>query len=174
MPEGVDDDVPEAEHIAGHADALKQGWKLTLRDMEAMAAERGEMGWETTTVGAIDTAPEHPEAGDPDRWGLVYTLADNHADRFADAYEAGAFTEWDVYQSVESNYVFSVTELRDPDTERSIFLAGQFGLHDARPLLETARTEEKTYTHVRRVDDTMEASIEHPDFERFFPNLESE
>jgi hypothetical protein len=174
MPEGVDEDVAEAERIAGHSDQLKEGWKLTLEDMESMAEERGEMGWETTTVGAVDTAPEHPESGSSDRWGLVYTLADNHADRFAEAFAAGDYTEWTVYQNVQAGHVFSVTEFRDPDAERSIFLAGQFAVHKTRPLLETARSEGKMYTHVRRIDDTMEATIEHDDYAEFFPTDDSE
>ncbi|PSP85711.1 hypothetical protein BRC83_02425 [Halobacteriales archaeon QS_1_68_17] len=147
----------------------KTGWQLTLADMESMARERAEQGWETLTVAAGDTAPEPPAAGERDRFGFVYVVGDDDGAAFAAWDDDGAFTEYDVYRASAGGDVFLVTELRDPAAERSVFIAGQYTAADARDLLAAARERDAVYTHVQTLDGTVLASFEHDEYPRFFP-----
>jgi hypothetical protein len=167
---GEDELEQEAERIAAHHEARKDAWEATLSDMNAMAAELADQGWETVTVGAGDTAPEHPDAGEEGRWGLVYVVPGNQAADFRDVFEEGAFPEYNVYRSVAGNQVFIVTELRDPDSQTAIFVAGAFSRARSQPLVETARHEGRMYTHLQKLDGTHLGSFEHEGYQKFFPD----
>ncbi|WP_255151523.1 DUF7529 family protein [Halorarius halobius] len=172
MVETGDEEVDYAERIAANADVLKNAWEETIEDMKAMAADMEEDGWDAFYVAAGDTAPEHPEAGDPDRWGLVHVIPDNYVDGFEEAFETGEFPEYDVFRQEASGELFGVTLLTDPDSRTAILIAWNLRLHDATPLVNKARSEEAMYSHVQTLDGTVHGSFEHDAPEKFFPRFE--
>jgi hypothetical protein len=166
----MDEMEREQERLAAHHEARKDAWSRTLADMNAMAEELEDQGWETVTVGAGDTAPEHPDVGEEGRWGLVYVVPGNHAAEFVEVFEEGAFPEYNVYRTVAGNQVFLVTELRDADSRTAIFVAGAYERSRARPLIDTAKSAGKMYTHLQKLDGTHLGSFEHEGYEKFFPD----
>lgn len=172
MPETGDADRDHAERLADDADVLKNAWQRTLEDMEAMAEEREAGGWDVVTVAAGHTAPEPPDAGDFDRFGLVYVVPDNEGEEFAAAFREGGFPKYEVYRQEVQGRVFLVTELLDPETERAILVAGGYELRHAGPLVSTAREEDEMYTHVQTLDQTVLGSFRHDDWEKFFPHAD--
>lgn len=163
------DDVDDAERLVAHAERNKEAWGRTLEEMEALAAEREADGWDVVTVAAGHTAPESRDAGDTDRYGLVYVAPGNRARPFYEAYDRGDYPRYEVYRGETETRIFLVTELIDPDVETAILLAGNFRRLDARGLIRTVRETERMYTHVQKLDGTHLGSFEHADHEKFFP-----
>jgi hypothetical protein len=171
MPE-TSDDADHADHLAARADTLKQAWSATLEDMNALAAEYDDEGWETITIPAGDTAPEPPDSGVEGRFGLVYVIPDNYVDPFEEGFETGEFPRYDVFRNESRGQVFLVTVLADPDSETAIFVAGGFERRHSRPLMNTAREEGEMYTHLQTLDGTQLGSFKHDEPEKFFPTKE--
>lgn len=167
-----EDETDYADRIAANADVLKSAWEGTIEDMKAMAGDREADGWDVFYVAAGHTAPESPDAGDSDRWGLVHVIPDNYADGFEEAFAAGSFPEYDVYRQEMEGTLFVLTELRDPDSKTAIFLAGSLTLFEATGLVTKSRSAGKTYTHVHTLDKTHLGSFEHDEPAKFFPHFE--
>lgn len=168
MPE-TSDDVDYADRLAGRSDALKDAWSATLADMEALAAEYEQEGWHVVAIPAGHTAPEPPDSGVEGRFGLVYLVADNHAEDFEEAFSVGEFPRYDVYRNAAGGEVFVVTVLLDPESESAILLAGGFTRYHAQSLVGTAIETGEMYTHVQTLDRTQLGSFRHDDPEKFFP-----
>lgn len=168
MPD-VSDDPDRADRVAATADTLKDAWAATLDDMEALAAEYAEEGWETVTIPAGHTAPEPPDSGVEGRFGLVYVIPGDRAEEVTTAIEAGTFPRYDVYRNEADGQVFLVTVLTDPETETAIFVAGGFERRSSRSLLSAAQERGTMYTHLQKLDGTPVGSFEHDDPQKFFP-----
>jgi hypothetical protein len=158
--------------LAAHAERNKEAWTQTLDDMEALAAEREREGWKPIVVPAGDTAPEPPDSGPPDRYGLVHVVPGNKADALRVAFDAGEFPQYDVYRGETESRVFLVTELLDPETETAIYVAGNFRRRDARALVRTVRETGEMYTHFQKLDETRIGSVRHDGYRKFFPNAD--
>ncbi|WP_435197585.1 DUF7529 family protein [Natronomonas sp. EA1] len=172
MVEIGEEDLGYADRIAANADVLKSAWEGTIADMNALAEEYEQEGWDTFTVAAGDVGPENPSSGQEGRWGLVHVIPNNFAEGFEAAFSKGAFPEYDVFRQEADGNVFHVIVLRDPDSKTAIFLAGQYELMFAGPLVRTAKKEGEMYTHVQLLDETHIASFRHSDPEKFFPHYE--
>lgn len=174
MPEVPDDDhdVEEVERIAADADVLKTAWQETIDQMKDMAADLEDDGWDVHYVAAGDTAPEPPDAGTEDRWGLVHVIPDNYADGVEEFIDRGRFPKYDVYRAEQKGRVFLLTVLFDPETSSALLVAGQFELRKARGLVVTAKDAETMYTHLQTIDGTVRGSFEHEQPEKFFPHYE--
>jgi hypothetical protein len=171
MPEtghGVDD----ADRLSVGVDAFKDAWAATLEDMEALAEEYESEGWDTLTIAAGDTAPEPPDAGDDDRFGLVHTIPDDDAEAFTEAVEPGEFPRYDVFRNESDGRVFLVTVLADPETSLAVLIAGSFERRHAPALVNTVMQEGEMYTHVQTLDSTQVGTFRHDDPEKFFPEAE--
>ncbi|CCQ33945.1 hypothetical protein HLRTI_002258 [Halorhabdus tiamatea SARL4B] len=168
---GPDDvELDDGEQLLRSSDAAQSGWEQTLEDVEAMARDRAESGFETLILTSDNTTPKPPEADDTDEWGLVYIVPSNQAKEYEDFAEDVAFTETVVYQATSSGHAFVVTECIDPERERTLFVAGTYRLQHAAPLVEAALERGEMYTHVKKLDGTEVASIAHDDAEQFFPD----
>jgi len=175
MPEAPDIDENEYSHadrIAANADAIREAWKATLEDMEAMAEARSQDGWETVTSVAVDTAPTNPDAGDRDDFGLVFVLPNNMAEEFQDAYEGKAFPKYEVYRAADEGNAYVVVEYIDPETETALFVAGQYELRHAPGMVSAARREEAMYTYVQLIDKTRVAAFRHDAVDKFVPEVD--
>lgn len=170
MPEiGDDGDADHIERIADKGETLKSAWSQTNEDMQAMAEQRRENGWEAVAIPAVHTAPTSRDAGDDDRFGIVYVIPNNYADDFSEALERGTFPRFEAYRNEIDGFVFLVVELLDPETETAILLAGQYELHNAQGMVTAARDEGALYTHVKVLDGTILGSIRHEAFEPLVP-----
>ncbi|WP_433628795.1 DUF7529 family protein [Halomicrococcus sp. NG-SE-24] len=170
MPEAGDEGPDYAERIAANADVEKDAWQRTLDDMEATAEELEAEGWDVVAIPASHTAPEHPEAGDSDRFGFVYVIPDNYVDEFTEAFEAGSFPKYRVYRNEMGSRVFQLTEFLDPESETVILVAGTYEMMHAPALVKTAMREDEMYSHVQTLDETVHGSFRHDDYEKFFPD----
>lgn len=141
--------------------AKKAAWQQTLEDMEEIARDRREDGWEVVTVRASHTDTVTPEMGDHDDFGLFHVLPKSDRQNFLQAYEEGEYTEFLFYGRTIAHNVFGATELLDPENRRSILIASQYALDRARGLSEVAQEEGRLFTHIKELDGTILASFEH-------------
>lgn len=174
-------DVPDTEHnddyaerIANNADVLKNAWGQTLEEMEALADERSDEGWETVTAMAGSTGTQNREAGDDDddRFGLVFVVPSNHGREFADAFEGKEFPEYEVYRQEVDGNAFLVVEYRDPETDTAIFVASQYELRHAPGMVHDAEEAGEFYTYVQKLDGTILGVFRHDSHEKFVPHAE--
>jgi hypothetical protein len=165
----ADDDRRRAETVSQSKEALQQ----TIADMNAMAADREEAGYETFTVAAGDTTPKAPDTGESDEWGLSYVVPGDVEDEFGALYDRADFDETGVYQADSEGVRFIVTECLDHDEGIAVFIAGTFRLMFAAPLVRAALDRGRMYTHVKKVDGTHLGTIDHDDPDAFFPDPES-
>lgn len=174
-----DDDLSEQEterqyeRIASTSESHKAAWEATIGDMNDLAAEREEDGWDTVTIMAGSTAPEAPHTEPEGRFGLTHVIPGNKVEAFEDAHADGEFPLYDVYQGQSDGQIFLVTELLNPETETAILIAANTWRFEAGPLVEAAVEAETMYTHVETLDGTHLGSFEHEEYEKFFPDPES-
>lgn len=160
----------EGEHFAETADEARSGWEQTLQDMELMAADREDAGYDALTLPGVDTTPKSPDTGDTDEWGLSYIVADNQLEEL-EAFDTDIeFDGTAVYQAESAGHGFIVTECVDSDADRILFVAGTYQLRHAGPLVRTAVDREEMYTHIKRLDGTTVRTIYHSEAEPFFPD----
>lgn len=153
-------------------DVYNAAWEQTIDDMEALEEELAEEGWETLSIITGYTKPMAPRHGDTDRFGLVYVIPGDKAELFEAAIADGTFPRYDVFRQEVNARLFVVTELLDPETKTAVLLAGNFWVHDAQSLIDTAGTEDEMYTHVQKLDETQLGSFRHDKPEKFFPELD--
>jgi len=168
---GPDDvTLDDGERLLATSGAARSGWEQTLEDVEAMARDRAESGFETQILTSDDTTPKPPESDGTDMWGLVYVVASNQAEEFRSFADGANFEETVVYQATSSGHAFVVTECLDIERDRALFVAGTYRMQFAPPLVEAALEREKMYTHIRKLDGALLGTIEHDDAEQFFPD----
>lgn len=168
---GSDDvDLDDGEEMLQTADEARSGWQQTLDDVEAMAADREESGFETLTLTSDDTTPKPPEASQEGEWGFVYIVPSNHAEEFEEFAERAEFDETLVYQAFSAGNAFVVTECLDTDNDLILYVAGTYQMQHAPALVEAALDRGKMYTHIKKLDGTELGTIEHDDPDKFFPN----
>lgn len=153
-------DVNRRDPEGIHSDA----WKGTLEDMETIADERREDGWEVVTALAAHTDTVSIDMGEDDEFGLVHILPNNHAEPFADLYDPDAFTEYLAYGTNVESFMYVVTELIDPDAERSILIASRYNVAFARGLVPSAEQEGYLPTRYKTIDGTVIGTFEHEEY----------
>jgi hypothetical protein len=151
-------------------DATNEGWVRLLDEMDAMAAEFDDDGWETLSIPAGDAAPVGPEEGHTDRHGYSYVVPGDAADRFATLFDSEGFPRTEVYRATTASYLFLLTVVLDPATETAILVAGALDRSDLETCRDHARADGQMYTHLFKVDGTHLGSFEHADYEPFFPD----
>lgn len=183
-PEG-DDASPEAdlpkgdapgtgEELSANAEIHKGAWQATIDDMNALAEEFREEGWDTViTAIAGDSAPEPPEDGPSGRFGIVHVLPETESEQIREAVADGeGFPKYDVFRAEREGRVFLVTEFLDPETSTAVFVAGNFERHRAVGLVRAAKEEGKIFSHLQKLDGTVVATFEHDDLTKFFPEAD--
>jgi hypothetical protein len=168
MPE-IGEDVDHGERLAANAGAEKEAWAATLEDMHALASELEDDDWSTVTIQAGNTAPTG--RSDDDRFGLVYVIPGNKTEPFNEAFDVGAFPEYEVYRAEQNGKVYIVTAFLDPDSKTAVLLAGMFELRNALECARAAVEEDTMYTHVQTLDGTHLGSFRHDGYKNFFPSI---
>ena len=170
-PDGPND-VDRKEVVADHSEELTTNWERALEDMEAMAEDRENQGYETLTIPAGDTTTLSPSMGDDDTWGLSHVVPNNVAEAFREFFETFALDETGVYQMEAGGFVFVVTECIDHDAEVVIFVAGSYDMRFSAGLVRTAVEREAMHTVVKTLDGTVLGTFDHDDPSAFFPDPE--
>ncbi len=144
-------------------------WERAIDDMRELAAERAADGWTTVTVHAGETTPEPPSEGESDRFGVVYTVADNAAGEIETLTNETSMDEYTVYRRHVGKTLFLVTEFADHEREAALFVAGAVNLQFADELFEAAMERGEIYSHLQLLDWTHLASFRHDDPSAFIP-----
>lgn len=165
-----DPDVDGMERFAGKGSVLKRAWARTVEDMQATAEERREHGWDVTAIPAGDTGAVSRDDGSDDRFGIVHTIADNHAEEFAEAFDRGEFPRYEAYLNEVEGFVYLLTEFLDPESETVVMIAGQYERRHAAGALRSAEDEGACYTHVKTIDGTHLGSFRHEEYAPLFPD----
>ncbi|ELY94683.1 hypothetical protein C482_17965 [Natrialba chahannaoensis JCM 10990] len=158
---GNDDSAEQVERVS--TTAIKDAWAQTTDELEVLAEQRRENGWDTVAIPAIQTAAVSRDAGSKhnERFGIVFVVPDNYADSFSEAFERGEFPRFQAYRNEVSGAVFLVVEYLDPDTETAILLAGQYERRHVGGMLSAATDEGVLYTHAKTLNGTLLGSFEH-------------
>lgn len=147
-------------------------WTRTVAALRRQEAALEDDGWEVAGVLAGHVAPEPPDAGGTDRFGLVYVVPGDDAEAFEAAFEAGTFAEYEVFRRQVGHRLFLLVKLTAPEERVAILLAGSVDTTQADGLLEAAADREELYTHVQLLDGTHLGSFHHGDPSLFFPSYE--
>lgn len=156
----------------GSLDVHKSAWTRTLEEMDALEDELTAEGWDVVSFPAGHTGPQVPDDGDDDRFGLTHVIPGNKVEPFREAYEAGSFEDYRVFQNEVMGRYFLLTAIQDVPTETAILVAGNYERRRGQPLVRVARERDEMYTHVRRLDGTYVGTFEHEDYRHFFPNAD--
>lgn len=173
-PEEGDDPAERVREVAG-TEVHAAAWEETRSDMEALAEERREGGWDVVTMTAGDVRIEArdtgPQADDEDRYGLAFVVPKGDAEAFAEVFEEGAFPAYEVYRAERDGRVFLVVSYFDPESETCILVAATYLKREASALVRTVAETEEMYTHVEKLDRTHLGSFRHEDHTKFFPEI---
>lgn len=154
-------------------DEAENAWQRTVAELNRLEAELEAAGQHVVAIPAGHIAPVPPDAGETDRFGLVHVIPGEEAEAFTDAFEAGAFVEYEVFRRQVGHRLFLLTKLGAPDAEVTILLAGSVATTYADGLREAAASRGEIYTHVQLLDGTHLGSFRHDDPALFFPRLEA-
>ncbi|SDR28260.1 DUF7529 family protein [Natronobacterium texcoconense] len=152
--------------------AATKAWQRTLEDMEGLAEEREEQGWDVVSIISGNTAPTPPSGSEDDWFGPSFIIPDNKATPFEEAFERGEFPLYEVYRETVDDRVFLVVEYIDPDVETVIMIAGQYRLRNAAGMASAAIDDDVIYTRVQTLDGTVLGSFQHEEYEKFVPDVE--
>lgn len=145
--------------------AKKEAWGRLLDEMEGLAADRRDEGWEVYTLRAGQTDTVTKDMGEHDRFGLFHVLPKSDWQTFDEVYDEEVFTEYLVYGNSVEGSMFAVTEFLDVDGDRSIMIANSYDMTRARGLTQNAVEEGELYTYVRKIDGTIVGSFRHEEYE---------
>ncbi|ADD06045.1 uncharacterized protein Nmag_2485 [Natrialba magadii ATCC 43099] len=166
---GNDDSAERVERVS--TTAIKDAWAQTTEELEILAEQRREQGWDTVAIPAIQTAAVSRDAGPKhnERFGIVFVVPDNHADAFSDAFDRGEFPRFEAYRNEVSGAVFLVVEYLDPESETAILLAGQYERRHVAGMLAATEDEGVLFTHAKTLNGTVLGSFEHKDYAPLVP-----
>ena len=158
---------PQIERLRDPKGAHSEAWGQTLEELQLLADDRREDGWEAETIVAAHTDTVSRDMKDHDRYGLMHIIPNNHAEVFEEYYEDGAFTDYLLYANHLEAFVYAVIEWIDPENERSIFMAARYDMSRAKGMIESAYDEGVLYSYVKTVDGTILARFPYEEFEAF-------
>lgn len=166
-----DEEIPEEDHLDPHIQRLRglkgtvaEAWKQTLEDMDAIAADRREDGWEVLTVVAVHTDTVSIDANQHDDFGLFHIIPNNHAEEFEQLYDPAKFTEYLIYGTDVQGCMYAVTEFLDTENRRAILIANQYDMTRASGMIQSAKRNECLYTHVKTIDGTTLGIYKHDEY----------
>lgn len=151
---------------------IQAAWQGTLEDMSAMADARREQAWDVAAVPSGDTAPEHSDVGDTDRFGLTFVVPEDHAGRFRTLFQRGSYPTYEVFRREMEGRVFLVVEYRDEEEELSILAAGQYDRRNAARMTRDAADAGEFFTHFQTVAGDHLGTFRHDDHHKFVPDAD--
>jgi len=157
--------------MVADSDDDASAWGQTIREANERADELRADGWDVVTVRAGHVALLPPEAGDTDRFGLVYVAPDGVAESLPAAIDRADLTQSAAFRQQVGTDRFLVTRVSDPDERVAVLLVGavDLGRPEASDLADAARSTGVLYSHVELLDGTHLATFEHDHPEDFLP-----
>jgi len=162
-------EIDPEERLRDEMGVRSQAWEQTNEEMELLAEERREDGWDAVTIPAVHTSIVTKDMGDEDEFGFEYVIPDNYAEEFTAAFDPDAVSEYQVYRTIANQNVFQVIELLAPGDSTAIMIAGMYELRHAGGIQGNARAEEELYTFVRTIDGTRLGLLKHEEYEPLLP-----
>jgi hypothetical protein len=162
--EGADDRADDRP-----TDAEKAGWAATLEELAALADERREAGWSVVRTQAGNTAPEPPDAGDTDRFGLVHVVPGDDADELTALFEDAEIDEFESYRRSLGGTCYLITELRDTERRDCVLVASAYDVAEAGALADHAAEVGHVFTRFQRLDGELVAEVRHDAYEKLLP-----
>ncbi|WP_247731537.1 DUF7529 family protein [Halovivax limisalsi] len=154
---------PRMDRLQSQSDVHIEAYKQLLAEVDQLAADREDDGWEVLTL-----SPNHTNMlstdDDRDWWGFSHIVGGSDAEAFEDFYDADAFTEYLAYGRQVEGYMYLVTELIDPTDERTVLIASRYDRRLAKGVVNSAKSEGVLYTHVQTIDGTIVGSFEHEEY----------
>ncbi|MFC7071943.1 hypothetical protein ACFQJ7_03515 [Halovenus rubra] len=151
--------------LESYGDVHEQAWQAVLEEMEVLATDRKNDGWETHTVIAAHTDAVSKDMGQHDRFGLHHIVPNNHADVISDIYDESEFSEFLAYGKPIESFVFLVTEFIDPDRQRSIFVACSYDPTRGKGMVENGEEYGCLNTYFKTIDGTILGKFTHERWE---------
>lgn len=162
---GNQDPDPQAERLKDPTGAQIEAWKQELEEMDLIAEDRREDGWEVLTIVAGHTNTVTRDGDEDGKYGICHIIPDNKAEEFVEFYDEETFTEYLAYGRPMNAFMYLVTEFIDPTNERSVLIASRFDTRFAEDMVEDAKEEGVLYTHVQKLNGTVLGSFEHEEYE---------
>ncbi|WP_254862395.1 DUF7529 family protein [Halovivax gelatinilyticus] len=163
--------MPGNEEIDPHVERRKdpegvhtETWKRVLEQMDAIADDRRDDGWEVLTIMAGHTNTVGRDGDESKKFGLCHIVPNKKAEAFEDFYDEETFTEYLAYGTSVGVFMYVVTELIDPTNDRSVLIASRYDMSYAKAMIQDAEREGVLYTHVQTLDGTVIGSFEHEEY----------
>ena len=138
-------------------------WSRTLSEMDEIAADRREAGWDVLTVRASQTDTVSESMGDDDDYGFYHYLPKSDGEAFERFYDDN-FSEYLAYGSAIGRLRFLVIELLDPDRERAVAMACWYDSAFANGMIRSADQEGRLYSYMKRIDGTVLGTFEYEEY----------
>jgi len=157
--------------MVADSDGESSAWGRTIREANEMADDLRADGWDVVVVRAAHAAPLAPDAGDTDRFGLVYVAPDGVAESLPATVERAELTQSAAFRQQVGTDLFLLTRVSDPDERVAVLLVGavDLGRPEASDLADAARSTGVLYSHVELLDGAHLATFEHDHPEDFIP-----
>lgn len=147
----------------GPPSAVAERWRELLDDVETLADEYREAGWETL---AVSTGDVTPRTGEP--FGLDVVAPPEEFDTLRDIVEDATFDTSHVYRDEESDVRFFIVVQEASGDDVAVLVPAFCALDETDELLSTVRREETMYTHVRTLSGDERVTFVHDDPDLFF------
>ncbi|MES3160914.1 MAG: hypothetical protein PPP55_05005 [Halorubrum sp.] len=142
-----------------------KAWERALEEAQMLVDDREADGWEATYVMSAHTDTVSKDMKDHDRFGLMHVLPNNFADRFTEAYDPDAFTEYLVYGTSVNGVMFVIIELIDPDGERAIVVPCSYDMTMGQGMSESAAEAGVLPSYFKTIDGEILARFDHDEIE---------
>ena len=156
---------PQVQRLADSTGVHMETWSRVLEEMDILLEDRRDDGWEALRVVSGHTDAITKDMREHDRFGIQHILPDNYADEFVEFYDEEQFTEYLVYGRDVQRYMYLITELIDPENERTVMVASRYDMALADGMVENAREEGVLYTYFKRINGTILGRYEHEEWE---------
>lgn len=169
----VDDDSFTNSPIGGPdtlVSDIADEWNDVIADMETLATEYRDDGWDILEVHPGDVVPLSPNE-DETRWGLDAVLPGNEITALENLIESNAPTldDWDVFRTQSDNIVFLLVVARDNERGRMLFVPLYYHAGDASGMARAARERGCMQIHLRSLSIDPIVTLEQTDPELFLP-----
>lgn len=147
----------------GPPSAVAERWRELLDDVETLAEEYREAGWETL---AVSTGHVTPRSDEP--FGLDVVAPPEEFDALRDLVDDATFDTSQVYRDEESDVRFYIVAQEALADGVAVLVPTFCALDETGELAATARREERMYTHVRTQSGDERVTFVHDDPDLFF------
>lgn len=145
----VDQSTPSENSMPASNVRAKEGWQTVLEEMETIADNYRERGWETLELHPGDSVFVDSER----RTGLDLLLPDPEYERLESLHSEYSFSEVEVFRAIDDSMVYLLVVEQDPAGEVVTLAPGYYDVANAQSGLETVRETGQFRLFCRRLKD---------------------